>query len=114
MLQSRLELVEKSNYTIHKLTYDETAIKEFSLPSGTVFAVSWRGPSEPDLSQILGHYYDDYKSASKRNHAQHNRSPRILKSKTIVVEKFGHMRDIRGRAYILNLLPKDFTPEDIH
>ena len=72
-------------------------VKEYLSPNGTVFAVSWRGPRPPDLSQLLGSYFAEYQTAAAAPHAQ--RGHLLVQTENLVVETSGHMRDLRGRAY---------------
>ncbi|HEX7800920.1 MAG TPA: DUF2844 domain-containing protein [Asticcacaulis sp.] len=43
---------------LHEMTMgDGGAVREFTTPDGTVFAVSWRGPRRPNLRQLFGDGY---------------------------------------------------------
>jgi Protein of unknown function (DUF2844) len=86
-------------------------VNEYVSSSGTVFAVSWRGPRPPDLPQLLGPYFTQYQTAAAASHRQ--RRHLVLKTQGLVVETGGHMRDIRGRAYIPSLLPPNVSTEEI-
>jgi hypothetical protein len=99
-------------YTVEQIsTPAGVIVNEYVTPDGTVFAVSWRGPRPPDLSQLLGSYFNEFKSAA----AAPGRQQRHLYVKTqgLVVETGGHMRDLHGRAYIPSLLPPNVSTEDI-
>ena len=111
-----LALREHPSYSVHEMQVDGRKIREYALPDGTVFAVAWQGISEPDFSVIFGRYYDEYKEARKNqeeNPHKHGRYTRVMRTRNIVVEKYGHMRDVRGRAYVPDLLPPRFLPGEI-
>lgn len=113
------------HYTEHLIQQDGTEIREYALPDGTVFAVTWRGPTQPDLSVLLGSYYNEYQDTLallQRSTSQHSndrtaqrrgRSARVIRSKNMVLERSGHMRDIRGKAYLPQLMPDGVHPEDL-
>jgi hypothetical protein len=91
-----------------------TVVSEYLSPDGKVFAVSWRGPTKPDLRQTLGSYFDQVVSASKQ--ATHNPGTRrhfAIRQSDLVFESNGRMRDFYGRAYIPSLLPPNVSSADI-
>lgn len=101
-------------YTVQEITTASGGVvKEFVSPAGIVFAVSWRGPTMPNLEQTLGsEYFSQLKAAEKtqrfgRNHVE-------LKSSDFVVHAGGHMRAFFGVAYVPSLLPPNVTPSDLH
>jgi len=99
-------------YTVEQIsTPAGMAVNEYVSPNGTVFAVSWRGPRLPDLSQLLGSYFAEYQTAAGGQPAQRQRL--LLQTEHLVVETSGHMRDLRGRAYIPALLPPDVNADEI-
>jgi Protein of unknown function (DUF2844) len=101
-----------SAYTVEQIsTPAGVTVNEYLSPSGTVFAVSWRGPRPPDLSQLLGSYFAEYQTAAAAPPAQHHRL--LLQTEHLVVETSGHMRDLRGRAYVPALLPPGVNADEI-
>lgn len=91
-----------------------TVVREYVSPNGTVFAVSWTGPSIPDLRQIFGSYFQQYLSASSR--ARHGAAARRhfeVTQPDLIVQSSGHMRAFHGRAYVPSLIPSGITPGDI-
>jgi hypothetical protein len=78
---------------------------------GTVFAVTWRGQTIPDLRQLMGSYFDTFTSAS--NSQQSQRSHMIIRQDDLVVRSGGHMRAYMGSAYAPKLLPAGVTEADI-
>ncbi len=86
-------------------------VNEYLAPDGTVFAVSWRGPRPPDLSQLLGSYFAEFQTAAAAPQAQ--RGHLLIRTESLVVETSGHMRDLRGRAYLPALLPPGVKADEI-
>lgn len=80
-----------------------TVVREYSIPDGTVFAVTWRGPSIPDLKQMLGAYYARYASAAAG--ATHSRHQIAVQADDLIVRMSGHMRAYMGRAYLASAVP---------
>lgn len=89
-----------------------TTVREYAVPGGRVFAVSWRGPMPPDLSQLLGSYYTDYQTALAAQQPGHTRRLQ-LDSGRMVYQTAGHMRDLRGTAYVPTLMPQGLSPGEL-
>jgi Protein of unknown function (DUF2844) len=101
-----------TSYTVEQIsTPAGVVVNEYVSPDGTVFAVSWRGPRPPDLSQILGPYFAQFQTAAVAPGRQQRHL--VLKTQGLVIETGGHMRDLRGRAYIPSLLPPNVSTEEI-
>ena len=110
-MRASIRTTKTSAYTLHELQSPSgTVVREFVSPAGTVFAVSWQGPSLPDLRQALGKYFDTYVQAMQK-HLAHG--PRIVQEQGLVVQVTGHQRSISGRAYLSDLLPQGVGPEDV-
>ena len=69
------------------------------------------GRGLPDLSQLLGSYFAEYQTAAAAQRAQRQRL--LLQTEHLVVETSGHMRDLRGRAYVPALLPPGVSADEI-
>ena len=89
-----------------------TTVTEYVNANGTVYAVSWQGPTLPNLQQILGSYFVNYQTAAKTPVVRH----RVVRldSPGIVIESTGKMRAFVGRAWVPALLPSGVSPADIH
>jgi hypothetical protein len=99
-------------YTVEQIsTPAGVRVNEYLSVDGTVFAVSWRGPRPPDLSQLLGSYFAEFQAAAVSSSAQ--RSHLRIRTDKLVVETSGHMRDLRGRAYLPALLPTGVSADEI-
>lgn len=102
-------------YTMQSLVdVGGTTIHEYLDSSGTVFAIAWKGPFMPNLSQLLGTYFATYTSAVAANqNSQTVRSPAAVDTGELVVKSGGHMGAFRGMAYLENRLPGGFTVDQI-
>ena len=87
-----------------------TVVHEYANASGTVFAVAWSGPFQPDLKALLGPWFETYTGqAAQRKDAGH--SHMAVRDADLAVVSTGRMGAFQGRAWLASLLPKDFNPE---
>jgi hypothetical protein len=95
-------------YTISQSTLDSgTIVREYTDASGVVFAVSWTGPTLPDLRTLLGDKFTVMTSnAAKRPKAGH--SQLAVDQSDVVIVSSGHMRAYAGQAWIPSALPAGF------
>jgi hypothetical protein len=99
-------------YTVEQISIPTgVTVNEYLSSSGTVFAVSWRGPRPPDLSQLFGSYFAAYQTAAAA--PQKQRGHLLVQTENLVVETGGHVRDLRGRAYVPALLPPGVSVDEI-
>ncbi len=111
-LQEQTPAPSNPAYTVEQIsTPTGVTVKEYLSANGTVFGVSWRGPRPPNLSQLLGSYFAEYKTAAASPRAQ--RGHLLIQTENLVVETGGHMRDLRGRAYVPGLLPPGVSADEI-
>ena len=101
-------------YTVEAITMPSgTVVKEFVSPAGIVFAVSWHGPTMPDLKQTLGsQYFSQLEAAQKRRRFGHNHVE--VRSSKFVLHAGGHMRAFYGMAYVPSLVPSGVSLSDLH
>ena len=112
LLQKKLVQNRAATYSVHESVVNGATIHEYVLPDGTIFGVTWKGYSHPDLSNLLGSYKAEYDQLNaKRVHAS-GRVPIDLKSSKVSVRMSGHMRDVHGEAYDPKLLPQGFSLEE--
>ncbi len=109
----RQQLRSTRSFVVHEFTNPHHTIREYE-KNGVIFAVTWEGERHPDLGAILGKYlveYQDLLSTTPRIRGQ--RSGSVLQNPSLVIERSGHMRAIRGRAYAPKLIPKGINLNDI-
>jgi uncharacterized protein DUF2844 len=112
-MRGKLEVLQGQGFTIHQITAPTgVVVKEYVSPSGTVFGVSWRGPVTPDLSRLLGSYAAQFQRAASMR-ASYPRRHIMVHTAELVAETGGHMRDLRGFAYVPSLLPAGVTAASI-
>lgn len=109
----RSAVTEHHGYSVHEIVSAGNTVREYTSPSGIIFAVAWNGLVTPDLDQLLGSYAGEYRRAAKRTARQRGRPFLLVKTSNIVVELYGHMRDLRGRAYVPRLVPSSVRTNDI-
>jgi len=102
-----------SAYSVEELVSHGNVVREYVSGAGVVFAIAWRGLSPPDLGPLLGGYASEYRQAARRAAGRPGHRYRKLETPHLVVESFGHMRDLGGRAYAPSLFPPGVTPDEI-
>ena len=111
-MKAQLRTTSVAGYTVHEIrTPNGTAVREYVAPSGKVFAVAWDGPVLPDFRQTLGRYFDEYHSSASSPRV--GRRSLVMEHDDLVVHSFGRMRAFYGNAYVLSLLPPNFSAADI-
>ena len=102
-----------NSYTVHEIANQRINIREY-VSHGVVFAVSWTGARHPDLTGLLGKYFQDYQNSSRHSvKVRGVRSHGSIHGQNVIVEKSGHMRWIQGKAYVPNLMPMGVTSSEI-
>ena len=105
--------VAHRHYTVHEIRTDATVVREYVSPDGIVFAIAWNGLVHPDLTALLGTYAGEYEEALRSTPREHGRRQLRVKSTRVVVEKWGHIRNLKGRAYDPALIPPGVSIDDI-
>ncbi len=101
-------------YTVREIRSDSVTVREYISPSDVVFGVAWNGITYPDLDQLLGSYAGEYRDTLRKSERKPgNRSSRKVKTSTAVIETWGHMRNLQGRAYVSALVPQGVTINEI-
>jgi len=103
----------RSGYTVHEIASASTVVREYISPSGIVFGIAWNGLIHPDLAQLLGTYAGEYREALRQIPRQPGRRRLQVKTNSVVVEKWGHMRNLQGRAYVPALVPPGVRIDEI-
>lgn len=110
-LQATLEVTSEAKFAVHRLQLSSgVSVRQYVSPAGMVFAVTWQGPSLPDLRQLLGRYFDAYSRALRTASAGGARS---VQQGGLAVETGGHMRALFGRVYIPTMLPRGVSADAI-
>jgi hypothetical protein len=102
-----------NNYTVEEVVSDATTVREYVSSSGIIFGIAWNGYVHPDLTQLLGTYFGEYKVARKKAVRTFGRKQQQLTTDNIVVETWGHMRNLQGRAYVPGLVPAGVNINEI-
>jgi hypothetical protein len=111
-LGGEVRISSATAFTVHEISAsDGTIVREYASPAGDVFAVSWRGPTRPNLIELLGDHYPAFQQASRL--PGHRRGGLVVRTDHLVVEMGGHMRDFHGRAYLPDRLPASVAPADV-
>ncbi len=103
----------QQNYRVIEKTVKATQVREYLLTDGTVFAVAWEGFNHPDLNTILGQYSDTYLQELQLNQGRDGKRHKTIKADDLVVEKWGHLRHLGGKAYLRSLLPAGVNLDEI-
>jgi hypothetical protein len=102
-----------SKYTVHEIHSEVNNVREYVSPSGIVFGIAWNGLTNPDLTQLLGTYDSEQKKAVSHFKRQPGHRHSRIKSDNIVVERWGHMRNMQGRAFVPALMPAGVSIDEI-
>ncbi len=106
--------IHRRNYNVHEISNSRLTVREYA-SNGVVFGVSWQGIQHPDLSQLLGKYFQEYQESSQAAiKIGGARSYGLIQGQKIVVEKFGHMRWLQGRAYVRTLMPHGVSSSELY
>jgi hypothetical protein len=103
----------QNGFTVQEMKSGSTTVREYISPSGVVFGVAWNGLMRPDLTQLLGAYSNEYHEALRRIPHNRGRSHLDVKTNRVVVQQWGHMRNLRGRAYVPSLIPSGVSVDEI-
>jgi hypothetical protein len=102
-----------SKYSIHEFQSETITIREYVSPSGIVFGIAWNGLTYPDLTPLLGSYASEHQKAASHIKRQPGHKYVKVESDNVVVEKWGHMRNLQGRAYAPALIPQGVSTDEI-
>ncbi|MGD1074608.1 MAG: DUF2844 domain-containing protein [Thermodesulfovibrionales bacterium] len=103
----------RTGYSVREIESGSVIVREYVSPSGVVFGIAWNGLTHPDLTQLLGSYAGEYREALQRTPRGPDRRRLRVKTEQIVVEKWGHMRNLEGRAYAPALIPPGVRIDEI-
>lgn len=113
LLQGSIKSTPRTLYQVHDIQLPSgTVLREFATVGGNVFAVSWSGPSMPNLRQALGNYFAAFVAAAKTKHGDRNHLH--IEQPGLVIQSSGHMRAFTGRAYLPDAIPAGVAVEELH
>jgi len=103
-----------NGYTIQEIHSDSITIREYVSSAGIVFGIAWNGLVRPDLTQLLGSYAAEYQEAKQQIPRRPGRRHyQVVNTNRVVVETWGHMRNLQGRAYAPDLIPPSVSIDEI-
>jgi hypothetical protein len=108
----RSMLQNTTAYSVHtSVDADGVTMREYTLPSNVVFAVTWQGPVRPDMSVLLGSYFQRFVSAGEAR--PHGTGPMIERSGDLVIQSAGRPGNLFGKAYVPRLVPAGVSVDDL-
>jgi Protein of unknown function (DUF2844) len=109
------QIVRGDAVTFHEMqSASGIVVREYMTSSGTVFGISWRGATFPDLRQLLGPYFERYQQEAERlSRTRKGHGPLTVDLGDVVVQSGGHPRSFFGRAYLTRALPAGITADVI-
>ncbi|OPY68528.1 MAG: hypothetical protein A4E57_01708 [Syntrophorhabdaceae bacterium PtaU1.Bin034] len=110
---TRSAKTEHNGYTVQEIQSGATFVRQYVSPSGIVFAIAWNGLVHPDLTQLLGPYFKEYQIALEQTPRRQGSKRLKVKTNGVVVEKWGHIRNLEGRAYAPELIPAGVSIDEI-
>ena len=103
-----------TKYTVQEVASDAATVRQYLNSSGVVFAVAWNGLVHPDLSTLLGSYASEYQDAKRKAARKHGQKRLKVQGDRVIVETWGHMRNLQGRAYLPSLMPEGVSVDEIN
>jgi len=109
----KIKTIPGADYTTNEITLPSgTVVREYVAASGRVFAVSWRGPTTPNLANLLGSYFQQIQAAAA---AQKPGVPggTTVAAGDVTFHSGGHMGNFWGRAVVSSLVPQGVNGADL-
>jgi hypothetical protein len=118
-MKGQLRTRSEPGYSVQEITAATgTVVREFVSPAGVVFAVSWKGPTMPNLQQAFGTYFAQFEASVKAQRSGPAKRPGHnhleVRTPSLVVHAGGHMREYFGMAYVPALMPPNLSTSDLH
>ncbi|WP_277183406.1 DUF2844 domain-containing protein [Caballeronia sp. BR00000012568055] len=101
------------------LNYRETTdangivVHQYVDSSGTVYAVTWRGPAMPDVQSLLGTYFQRFATGASASAGAVGLHAARVADGDLVVENQMRLREFSGRAWLVSALPAGVSTADI-
>jgi hypothetical protein len=114
-LAARSSTIVNAAYTVHVMTLPNGGtVKEFERSDGVVFALSWSGPSRPDLRQLLGDRFEGMQADILARKGRRLRGRLSDERSDFVLHSTGHSGAFVGGAYLPQLAPANVSVSDLH
>ena len=115
VLHGQLRSTAFVNYDVREIDVGALTVREYLTRAGQVFAVTWQGPTLPDLRQLLGGYFGRFQAAAASAHQSNPGIHRqlLVSQPDLVVASVGRLRDFHGFAYLPALLPAGVSVDDL-
>ena len=109
-LSAKRSVQTMTNGQRHDLTLASgVVVREYLSAKGAVYAVSWRGPRQPNLTELLGGYFAQLSTPQKgRRRGGHHHL--AINNDDLVVQASGHNNYFSGRAWVPSLVPAGVEP----
>ena len=112
-LQGTVRTTQKQAFSVHEIQgASGMVVREYASPEGKVFGLAWQGSGHPDMSQLLGTYFEQYERAIQNKRP--GRGPLVVRQSGLVVQMGGHARFSTGRAYVPGMVPDGVMLDQIH
>jgi hypothetical protein len=98
-------------YSLHEISTPGGRVREYVSSADRVFAVTWSGRSNPDLSLLLGTHYAEYARTAKIHRGNHKVFSLVTAGLVMHVTKLP--RGFVGEAHAPALLPSGVSAGDI-
>jgi hypothetical protein len=97
-------------YSVHaSQAADGVTIREYASADNVVFAVTWQGPTRPDMQTLLGSYFPNFVAAGQRR--PRGTGPLIGREGELHIESLGRPGMFAGKAYVPRLVPASVNME---
>ena len=112
-ISARHSMKNFSQYQVHTLVQPTLTVTEYVSAKHVVFAVRWQGVKAPDLASLLGTHYKEYSQEISQQSKSKGRQAHTVQTQRLYVHGGGHMRDLRGLAYLPEEVPEGVKVEDL-
>jgi hypothetical protein len=103
-----------AGFAIHTLTLpNHGQVNEYTRADGVVFAITWRGPGRPDLRQLLGSYFDRFRTDNALVRGRRSRMPLHENRPDFKVRTGGHPGAFFGAAFLPRAAPAGFSTSSL-
>ncbi len=105
--------IRHKGYTIQEFESKANLVREYVSSSGVIFAFAWGGLSHPDLTSLLGSCADEYRQDLPKGSRELGGRDLQLTANRVIVEKWGRVMSVQGRAYVPALVPSGVSVDEI-